>query len=168
MSRVLLSIGLLFLLDRPNLFIPLYVLAGLTDAVDGFIARKLQLTSSLGAKLDSIGDFFYFIVLGIYLLYNYQELLSPFLMPVLLVFAIRVAAIVIGLVKYGELTMIHTFANKAAGIAVFLLPVFLWLIFDWFVYVVLIIVTTSAIEEFLIITISKKKIDLNRRSIFWP
>lgn len=167
LSRIFLSMGLFFLLDHTNLFMPLYMLTGITDALDGLIARKFGLTSALGARLDSIGDFFYFIVLAIYLFHNYQGLLSPFLIAVLIVFAIRITAIITGIIKYRRLTMIHTFANKTSGFAVFLLPVFLWLSFDWFVYVVLILVVTSAIEEFLIISISKKNIDLNRRSIFF-
>ncbi len=34
----------------------LLTLSFLTDAIDGFLARKFKVTSIAGAKLDSIGD----------------------------------------------------------------------------------------------------------------
>ncbi len=37
-------------------FYVVYALTGITDALDGFIARKLKVTSELGAKLDSAAD----------------------------------------------------------------------------------------------------------------
>ncbi len=45
------------ILDRnwPGVFV-CFVIAGLSDAVDGFIAKRFRLTSELGAHLDALAD----------------------------------------------------------------------------------------------------------------
>lgn len=165
-SRIFCSIGLLFIFDDSNLFIFLYIVAGITDVLDGMIARKLELVSALGAKLDSIGDFFFFIVTTIYLFDNHYDLLTPLLFPILSILAIRILSIIIGMVKWKKLIMIHTVANKTSGLVVFLLPIFLWLTFDWFMYIALGLAAASALEEIAIISIFRTNISLDRRSIF--
>ena len=37
-------------------FIWVYTLCGITDVLDGFVARKLHTESELGSKLDSVAD----------------------------------------------------------------------------------------------------------------
>lgn len=53
-------IGLALILLSPPafsaFFMVLYVLAGLTDMLDGFIARKAGTVSETGARLDTIAD----------------------------------------------------------------------------------------------------------------
>lgn len=39
---------------------------GITDFLDGFIARKNGLETTIGAKLDSLGDFIFFITISVY------------------------------------------------------------------------------------------------------
>ena len=35
-----------------------YIWCGLSDILDGFVARKLKIVSSLGSKLDTVSDLF--------------------------------------------------------------------------------------------------------------
>lgn len=56
LSRISLALMLLFLTPLSSAFLTIYLLCGLTDLIDGFIARKTGTTSSLGAKLDSAAD----------------------------------------------------------------------------------------------------------------
>ena len=37
-------------------FLLVYIFCGITDILDGFIARKINATSELGSKLDSFAD----------------------------------------------------------------------------------------------------------------
>lgn len=46
----------LSLIDNLKLAIVLIIVASITDMLDGFIARKFNLTSEIGAKLDTIAD----------------------------------------------------------------------------------------------------------------
>jgi len=63
-SRVLLSIVLIFLLFLGYRFYFQWILliALFTDALDGFLARRLKIASIHGAKLDSFADAFLFSV----------------------------------------------------------------------------------------------------------
>ena len=67
-SRTLLSVLLLCTHPLSCSFYILYVLCGLTDAVDGFVARKTGSASKMGAKLDTAADFVFAIVCLIKLL----------------------------------------------------------------------------------------------------
>ena len=64
-SRIILAFFLLAVKPLSPPFFLIYLLCGITDMVDGLIARRFSVTSSLGSKLDSIGD----IVLTLITLY---------------------------------------------------------------------------------------------------
>ena len=60
--RIICSIALLFCAVLSPFFYVLYILAGLTDIADGWVARKTNTTSEFGAKLDAIADFIFFVI----------------------------------------------------------------------------------------------------------
>ena len=55
--RILLSVLLIPLLPIRIVFTVVYIAIGITDLLDGLIARKYGYESDFGAKLDSIADF---------------------------------------------------------------------------------------------------------------
>ena len=59
--RILSSFGLLFCPVYSACFYGLYIFCGLTDMVDGTIARKTGAVSSFGARLDTVADFLFVI-----------------------------------------------------------------------------------------------------------
>ena len=62
--RIAASLLLLFLPLRSTRFIAVYTFTGLTDILDGWLARKTGTASDFGARLDSVADLlFYGIVL---------------------------------------------------------------------------------------------------------
>ena len=70
---ILRIVGALILFSVKTLsisFLVVYFIAGLTDVIDGYIARKTRTTSDLGAKLDSIADVIFYLVLIILLFPN--------------------------------------------------------------------------------------------------
>ena len=56
LSRVAGAIALFFFNEISTAFLIIYVLCGITDLIDGPIARKTNSTSPLGATLDTVGD----------------------------------------------------------------------------------------------------------------
>ena len=54
--RIALSVSLLIPATFSPTFFALYVLAGITDMLDGYVARRTGTESELGARLDSIAD----------------------------------------------------------------------------------------------------------------
>ena len=134
--------------------------------LDGYAARKLHAQSTLGAKLDSTGDLIFYALLVTYLATKQKEVLMPYLVLIILVLLFRVVNIVFGFIKYKQLIMIHTIANKLTGFLVFLLPILIGFERKELLLAVLIIALLSPIEEFLIILQSKEKIDLNRAGLY--
>jgi len=105
---------------HPVSFLIVYFVCGATDAADGFIARKYNAQTALGAKLDSFGDFLFF---GVALFSVFTRANRAALLPLALVMAgiaaIRAANLVITKVKFGQLSALHTIGNKIAGLALF-------------------------------------------------
>ena len=62
-SRIIFSLLLIFVKPLGLVFNTIYIICGLSDIIDGFIARKTGTTSRLGEKLDSIADMVMIVVL---------------------------------------------------------------------------------------------------------
>ena len=61
--RIAGTMALIFLRPLSAIFYWIYTLAGVTDALDGWIARKTKTASEFGARLDSIADLFFYAVM---------------------------------------------------------------------------------------------------------
>ena len=73
MSRIALCLPLI-LVDAMTLpFWVLYLIAGLTDILDGFLARRWDVESQYGARLDSLADIVFVFTVG-YKLFPYLKL----------------------------------------------------------------------------------------------
>jgi CDP-diacylglycerol--glycerol-3-phosphate 3-phosphatidyltransferase len=55
-QRIICSFCIIFCKPLSVVFIILYITAGITDMLDGFLARKLNAVSSFGERYDSIAD----------------------------------------------------------------------------------------------------------------
>ena len=120
-SRIVLSITLLVPPALSPAFLAVYALAGVTDMLDGYVARRTGTESELGARLDSIAD----LVLVVICL---AKILPAIDVPTWLwvwvaaIALVKAANAISGLVVEKRLVMPHTTANKVAGLAVFLVP----------------------------------------------
>lgn len=103
-----------------------YLLGGLTDGLDGFLARRLAAVSRRGAMLDSLADAAFFLALLIVL----RGVFRPTWTRVWLaaVFAVRMACVITGLARFRTPGFLHTRFNRLAGGMLFCAPVILWLL----------------------------------------
>jgi len=100
-------------------FLGALIFSGLTDVIDGFLARRLKLTSALGAHLDSWGDFIIYLTMAVCAWILWPELTTEVLFHyTLILFSILLPA-GIGLVKFGRLTGYHTWSVKLAVLVTF-------------------------------------------------
>ena len=121
--RIAASLFLLLLPLRSAWFLGVYTLTGLTDVLDGWLARKTGKASDFGAKLDSIADLlFYAAVLLRLFPVLWQMLPTAIWYAVAGIILVRLAAYVTAAVKYHRFAALHTWLNKLTGAAVFLLP----------------------------------------------
>lgn len=161
-TRIVLSIILIFTEPFSFLFFLLYVSGGLSDILDGFLARKFKITSELGAALDSIGDFVFILVL-MYLIYPYVKISEYLTIWIGVIVIFRFGSLFVAFIKFHELAFLHTYLNKATGFLLFCFPLF-YVCFgiDLTGKILCVMATISAIEEFLIQIRAK---DLNRNII---
>ncbi|MGC6177133.1 CDP-alcohol phosphatidyltransferase family protein [Lacrimispora sp. 38-1] len=118
--RIVLSLALLFVNNNWFLFIIIYLFCGLSDVLDGYIARRYQLKTSLGAKLDSLADFI-FLITSITRMIGSYGLIIPNIILVwgLVTAVIRLLNFCITKRKFNQFGMLHTAGNKLTGIIIF-------------------------------------------------
>ena len=146
-SRILSSIGLLNCPVFSDSFYVLYLFCGLTDMVDGTIARKTGAASSFGARLDTVADFLFVIA-------SFVKLVPVIRIPVWIwVWAAVIAmgklvTLVWGFTQMKQMPSLHTIANKATGLCLFLLPLTMSFVdLRYTAPVVCVIATIAAIQE---------------------
>ena len=165
MIRIVCALFISFLKPFSLLFWILYILGGISDILDGLIARHLKQESEFGAKLDSVADFIFLIGVFVSIL---PTLILPLwvLVCIIIVAFIRILSYLIGLKKYNTFISLHTYANKLTGLLLFIMPI-LYVIFDFNVTMIILGMSAivSALEE-IIIVITSKDIDINCKSIF--
>lgn len=168
-SRIIISGLLFFLGGYPVLFTILYLYCGVSDVADGYIARRWKTASDIGAKLDSLGDFvFYMLIMAVFFIYTEVLQDNIVLWLVIAVLTIRLLNVIITRVKFSQWGMMHTIGNKLSGLLIyFMLPVYI--LFPELPVtagmVVVSIALTAAIEETLIL-LTSKQYNLNQKSIF--
>jgi CDP-diacylglycerol--glycerol-3-phosphate 3-phosphatidyltransferase len=91
-------------------------LSFVTDLVDGPIARKLKVTTILGAKLDSIADDLTVLAGIIGLLVFKPAFVKEELVLIAILLFLFVLQLVRAFLRYGRMTSFHTYAAKAAAI----------------------------------------------------
>ncbi|MEM5817267.1 MAG: CDP-alcohol phosphatidyltransferase family protein [Desulfitobacterium hafniense] len=165
LSRIFLSLALLFLEPLSLSFYVMYIACGLSDMLDGFIARKTGTTSTLGAKIDSLAD----LVMAGVLLVILLPILNPgtaILLWVIFIAVIRLAAMMVARIKYHSFASLHTYGNKATGLLLFLFPLLLaFSLSEVLMYMICVLASVSAIEE-LLIHLTSDELLLNRKGWF--
>lgn len=167
MLRILLSVLLLPLIPVQPGFIVVYVLIGLTDVFDGLIARKFGYESEFGAKLDSLADMLFYMILIYIILRLYSPIFRiPHLAVLIAIIGVRLINMVLTKRKYKTVVFVHTLANKLSGLVVYLVPLMIGVVREEMViWCALVIPLVAAIEEILM-TLRYTEPDLNRKSIF--
>ena len=164
-TRLLLSFALYFLEPLSAVYLLSYAVCVITDPLDGFIARRYDACTGHGHLLDSLGD----VSLAVALLVTLVPFLDWELWEMILVaaiIAIRIAAFIIGSIRFGRPAFIHSYLNKAAGAAFFLSPFLIGPIGLPATVAIAGIVCVSASLEYLIINISSRGYDPDYRSVF--
>ncbi|MDD6095079.1 MAG: CDP-alcohol phosphatidyltransferase family protein [Clostridia bacterium] len=104
-------------------FFIVYTLTGISDALDGTIARKTGNVSEFGSLLDSIADLlFYAVMLIRFLPVLYETLPVQILYCAAAILVLRLSAYITAAVKYRRFASLHTYMNKLTGAAVFSVP----------------------------------------------
>lgn len=119
--RILCAAALLVCRPFSPAFYALYLAAGLSDMIDGTVARKTNAAGEFGASFDTAADFLFVVVCLI-------KLLPVLKLPVWLTVWIALIALIklvnlgSGYVLRKRFVPVHSIMNKVTGVLLFLLP----------------------------------------------
>ena len=146
-SRIVFSIALLFFPPLSLAFYLLYAAAGLTDMIDGTVARKTNTVSAFGAKLDTAAELLFVAVCLIKLLpiLDIPIWLYIWIAVIALIKIINIISVVI---KYKRMIAVHSVMNKVTGALLFCLPLTLSFIeLKYSAIIVCAVATFAAMQE---------------------
>lgn len=145
--RIVFSLIMLYFPVFSPGFYACYLPAGITDMVDGTIARKLGTESEFGEKLDTIADII-FAAAALYKLLPVMVLSTGIWIWVGIIAVIKVINIISGFVVQKRFVTVHSLANKITGIALFLLPLTLSFVdIRYTAFFICLLATFAAIQE---------------------
>ena len=146
-------LGLLLWLGKREMFTWFLLISYSTDAIDGYLARRLKVTSARGSQLDSIGDQLTFVMGLVGLVVFETAFIKANIVLILIAFVPYLLQMVIAFIKYGKATSFHTYLAKASAViqGVFIL----WLLFFgpvyWLFYFMIVIGLLETLEEITLI-----------------
>jgi len=119
--RIFCSVVLLFFPVFSPAFYVLYIAAGVSDMIDGTVARKTGTASEFGSKLDTAADF---VLVAVCLIKMIPALDIPRWLTIWIavIALIKVINVVSGFAMHRKLVVAHTMMNKVTGVILFILP----------------------------------------------
>ena len=118
MSRIVLCLPLLLVDAMTVPFWVLYLRAGLTDMLDGFLARRWGVESKFGARLDSLADFVFVLIVGSKLV-PWLKLPATLWMMIGLIALVKMVNAICSYMVRHRIEYLHTKANKLTGLLLF-------------------------------------------------
>ena len=146
-SRIAFSLPLLFIPLSSGWFYALYIFCGLTDMIDGTIARKTGAVSNFGSRLDTIADFVFMLVCSIKILPQ-MNIPAWLWIWIIIIALIKIFSIASLLIHKKKPASTHSMLNKITGFALFLLPLSLTFIETTYsVVAICILASIAAMQE---------------------
>lgn len=165
LARIILSLFLIFLYPMKLYFLLVYIFCGITDILDGFIARKINATSELGSKLDSFADMIIIFVV----LFKFIPIMNLNLFMIVWLICVTILkslCILVVFIRFNQFGMVHTYMNKITGSLIFIYPILNYFTSSkFYIFIIFIFASITAIEEILI-DFTMKSLELDRKSYF--
>lgn len=139
-----------------------YLCGGVSDFLDGPVARKLYQQSETGAELDSAADFLFILCVGVAVV---RSAVFPVWMLIcaLIIALVRLAAYGVGYYRYHTFSALHTVLNKVTGALLFAFPVLYRLLGRSMAFWIICGVAFVSAAEELILTIRSEELDRDRK-----
>ncbi len=146
-SRIVLSAALLFFPAFSPTFYALYIAAGITDMIDGAVARKTGTVSAFGARLDTAADIVFAAACLIKLLPVLDVPIWLYVWIAVIAF-IKAANIAAGYIRQKAFLTVHSVMNRVTGALLFVFPLTLACIdFQYGAAVICAVATAAAVHE---------------------
>ena len=169
--RLLSAFALLYciLTNQLNVFKWLLPISFFTDAIDGFLARKYNVVSVIGSRMDSIADdlTIFMAILAIFVFE--RDFIRQEQLMVLVLTGLYLLQLGLALIKYGKPTSFHTYLAKCAAV---LQSIFFVLFFHLpniplFVFYSAALITLLDLLEEIILVVLLSKWTADVKGLYW-
>ena len=156
------------ILEFEVLFVTLFIINLLSDAVDGFIARRFNMQTKIGARIDSLADVGSYILAftGI-LCFKWTEI-QPHFIALVILFVFFVFSQMFSFFKFGKFPSLHLYSTKTGGYiqGSFFFVLFVFGFYSWFYYF-MIAQGILAFTESIVIQIIISEMKSNQKGLYW-
>ena len=101
--------------DKENLFAIFLTINLLSDALDGFLARRLKQETEIGAKLDGFADNFTYVLAFVGIFVFRMEEIRPHMVSFVIMITMLVSTVIVSLVKFRKFPSYHLYTTKIGG-----------------------------------------------------
>ena len=156
------------LTNRETIFVILLVINLITDILDGAIARKFNLQTEFGAKLDSLADDGTIILAVTGILFFRLSDFAPHRLSIGIYLVSYLLTIVIALIKFKRFPGLHLFSAKIGAYiqGFFFFVLFVIGFYPTFYYIMITWGIASFIEN-IIILIIEPQMSANAKGLYW-
>ena len=103
-------------LGFPMLFFVLFGMMLFSDILDGYIARRMNQITELGAKLDSLGDITTYLSTPLAVWWLWPEIIRQEALYIVVALAVYIFPAFFSLAKFGQLASYHTWITKVSAV----------------------------------------------------
>lgn len=100
---------------RENLFAIFLIINLLSDALDGFLARRLKQETELGARLDGFADNFTYVLAFIGIFVFKMDDIRPHMVSFIIMITMLVSTVIVSLIKFRKFPSYHLYTTKIGG-----------------------------------------------------
>lgn len=141
--------------------------AGLTDVLDGIIARGWNIATAYGSRLDSIADTLMEISAAAAVLISKPEIFTGHALILGVWIVIEASSIILGWIKFSRIANLHLYLTKAAGVIAYAFVIYTLVIGynEGFFYAAAALLIVSSLEC-LILQLFAPRVDEHMKSIY--
>ena len=144
-----------------------YILAGLTDALDGYFARRLDMVTEFGSKFDSLADHLLGPSAIAWVVILEPEVFTENAIPFIIAISTYIIRNIVGWIKFRRLGNLHLYTGKFSGgvLFFFLAHTFLFEGYSSFLFYFLVSIFTLGMLEGLMIFLTQDEVNEHMGSI---
>lgn len=174
-SRLVLIPALLipcFLIESESLarqvFLIMFIIIGVTDKLDGTLARYLNQTSKLGAELDTLADTAFYPLIALWLYRFESAVVGEWWSLVFILLGLFFLKMILGKQKFGKMPAFHTIGGKtfSASLYFFMITAILYPDIAKSLFPLLCIIGYMNQIEEMYILLTRDHVDENIKSVF--
>jgi CDP-diacylglycerol--glycerol-3-phosphate 3-phosphatidyltransferase len=112
--------------ESARYFLPIFVAAGISDMLDGFIARRFNWCSEFGAKLDSVSDLVLYAAVALFLSVNAGSALTQCYWIFVLGCAVQLIHWTLSVSRLGQYPSYHSTFSRIVAYCMFFGMIAFW------------------------------------------